>query len=224
MGGKEPAGLEAVELAAERVATRPAEVDRYQQAQRAAWVGLRAQGNPWRITDLVTFGSPMYFGNRLLTLSPKRFRERVERREVPTCPPLRDNGPEYADQARRRLSYNNGGRRVLYHGAPFAVVRWTNLWFPPRLWFFGDWFGGRLAPLFGMGIRDVELSGNRPWRWFPGFAHALYVSFPRDVRADSVTTQLRQAMDLASSAWLKPTLDAPEPDPTTRGSYREPSP
>ena len=67
----------------------------------------------------------------------------------------------------------------------------------------GDWFGGRLAPLFGPGVLDVEVSGNRrgrwPWqgRWVPGYAHALYFAFWRDERPESVTAVLRRALDLA---------------------------
>lgn len=221
-GGAEPGGLEAVERAAEAVDANPLAIDEFRTAQRAAWAGMRAAGNPWRITDFVSFGSPMYFADRLLTLNPAQFRERVRRRELPTCPPLADEGapyPEPEGSSRRRLSYNNGGRRVLYHAAPFAVVRWTNMWFPPRLWFFGDWFGGRLAPLFGNGIKDIRLSANRPWSLIPAFAHALYVSFPGDTSTASVTTQLREAMDLASTPWVEPTTGSPEPDPTSRGSY-----
>jgi hypothetical protein len=93
------------------------------------------------------------------------------------------------------------------------------MWFPPRLWFFGDWFGGPLRPLFGEGIRDIELVGNRLWSVIPAFAHALYFSFPKDTSAASVTSVLRTSMDLASSAWLEPTLDSPPFEPTSRGAY-----
>jgi hypothetical protein len=50
--------------------------------------------------------------------------------------------------------------RILHHGAPFAITRWTNLYFP------GDIIGGRVSHLFGAGIKDVELGGccARSWR------------------------------------------------------------
>jgi hypothetical protein len=220
LGGLEPAGLEDIEFAAQAVASNPGEVDAYQKAQRKIWAGLRADGNPWRITDFVSFGSPMYFAHRLMTLNPRQFRERIGRRELPTCPPQPDEGLAYKDPKRRRLSFDNGGRQVLYHGAPFAVVRWTNMWFPPRLRFFGDWFGGALAPLFGNGIKDIPVKG--PWSWAPGAAHALYVSFPRYTEPNSFTKELRNAMDLASTSWLEPTIASPEPEPTSRGSFVSP--
>ena len=71
------------------------------------------------------------------------------------------------------FSWNNGGHRVLHDAAPFAVVRWTNFWFPAVAGFLGDWFGGRLAPLFGNGIVDIPVKGNLPHRLAPGAAHAL---------------------------------------------------
>jgi hypothetical protein len=217
-GGIPPSGLDQIEVAAAQVGPAGAGVDSYRVAQQAIWRGLREEGNPWLITDFISLGSPMYFANRLLTRDPTQFTERVQRRELPTCPPLPDEGAPSA-AGRLRLTYNNGGRRVLYHGAPFAVVRWTNMWFPPRLWFFGDWFGGPLRPLFGEGIRDIELVGNRLWSVIPAFAHALYFSFPKDTSAASVTSVLRTSMDLASSAWLEPTLDSPPFEPTSRGAY-----
>jgi hypothetical protein len=221
-GGIAPEGLEEIERAAASVGPNGEGADAYRAAQRVIWRGLRAQGNPWLVTDFISFGSPMYFADRLMTLNPDKFRTRVDRRDFPTCPPQADEGaPGTAD--RRRLSYNNGGRRVLYHGAPFAVVRWTNFWFPPRLWFFGDWFAGALGDLFGKGIKDIELAGNRPWSLVPAGAHALYVSFPKDTTPESVTTVLREHMDLASSSWLLPTVNAPPADPTTRGAHA-PSP
>jgi hypothetical protein len=224
LGGEEPAGLDSIEFAAEQVDAGTISVEAFREAQRVIWKGLRNDGNPWRITDFVSFGSPMYCADRLLTQNPEKFRQRVRRRDLPQCPPLPDEGDGYSDHpGRRRLSYNNGGRRVLYHGAPFAVVRWTNLWFPPRLRFFGDWFGGPLAHLFGKGIKDVCLTGNLPKRWTPGGAHAFYLTFAKDVRPESVTTELRAAMDLASSSWARPPGDLPNPDPLSRGAYVPPS-
>lgn len=87
------------------------------------------------------------------------------------------------------------------------------MWFPARWGFFGDWFGGRLAPLFGNGIRDVPLTGNRRMRrWLrsrlvPGYAHALYLKFPEDLTEQSVTTELRGMLDLDSSAWVPTYVD-----------------
>lgn len=187
----------------------------FRDAQREAWLGLREQGNDWRITDLITAGSPMYFADRLLRGKGKlAFRERVLRGEQPTCPPQNElEAKNNIHGTDRFFSWARGKRRVLHEGAPFAVVRWTNLFFPARLGFFGDWFGGPLAPLYGTGIEDVVVTGNGPrgagarvWRnrLVPGFAHTLYFDFPDDDAPDSAATALRRALDLSASDWVAP--------------------
>lgn len=200
-------------------------VTAYQQAQRRLWKGNRAQGNPWLITDLVTCGTPMYFADQLMRGKGGRsFAARIERRELPTCPPhneendannLHGTARFFSWEKRTWETYRGRRklvkRRVLYEGAPFAVVRWTNMFFPVRWGLFGDWFGGPLAPLFGPGIRDVALTGNtrgRPgttWlrhRRAPALAHAYYFAFPDDDSSDAVATWIRRGLDLASSSWV----------------------
>jgi hypothetical protein len=173
------------------------------------WLGIRAQGNPWLITDFVTLGTPMYFTDRLFTRNANEFERLIRRGELPTCPPQPEGDPEEKEEDRpTRLwfSWPHHGRQELDHKAVFAVVRWTNMWFPARWGFFGDWFGERLAPLFGNGIRDIELKGNGLRARIPGYAHAQYLQFPNDTTKPSVTTKLRATLDLASSAWLRGTL------------------
>jgi len=212
--GDQPVGLAELEGAASAL-TDESDVAAYQQAQRRMWLGLRAQGNPWLITDLLTFGSPMYMADRIYTRDRRKFDERVSRRELPTCPPqhelLERNN---VNHQLLWFSWNNRGRRVLYHAAPFAVVRWTNAWFPAHFGFFGDWFGGPLRPLFGNGILDRPLLANGWKTRIPAYAHALYYHFQGDEhREESVTCRLREAMALAATEWLRPTLEAPPPDP-----------
>ena len=183
----------------------------FREAQRRLWLGLRANGNPWKITDLITLGSPMYFADRLYTKNKKDFDARVGRRELPTCPPLPDERPSLDPAKPPEYAFKSDGRQVLYHGAPFAVVRWTNMWFPAHLRFFGDWFGEGLRPLYGKGILDIPLPGNGWTSYVPAWAHARYFSFGDDTRAGSVTTYLRDTMELASEAWVP--LESPKPAP-----------
>lgn len=197
----------------------PAELAAYRRAQRRLWLGLREQGNRWRVTDLVTVGTPMYFADRLYTRDLAGFQERVQRGELATCPPITDpvrpdppdpeTSPDQAIVAEAeavpttipRFTWR-WNRRVLHESAPFAVVRWTNLWFPHRFGL-GDWFGGPLGRLYGPGIRDIEVTGNTTGRWgwlsgrrFPALAHARYFRYSTDTADTSVTTLLREAMDL----------------------------
>lgn len=189
------------------------DVTDYQERQNTVWLALRRQGNPWLITDFISVGSPMYMADRIYTRDRDQFLARVAKRELPTCPPQTDAGDAGDPDAPPRFSWNNRGRQVLYHGAPFAVVRWTNMWFPAHRGVFGDWFGGALRPLFGHGIRDIALLENRPRSRWPAIAHALYYHFGDDTSAGSVTTRLREAMSLNATAWLLPTADSPAPDP-----------
>lgn len=191
----------------------------YRAAQRRLWQGLRDCRNPWRITDLVTVGSPMYFADRLYTRNRSSFRQKMRRGELPTCPPIPDPDPQPApdrelardpqvveeamatDTTIPRFTWR-WKRRVLHESAPFAVVRWTNLWFPHRFGL-GDWFGGPLSRLYGRGIQDVEVRGNTRGRWgwlsgrtIPGLAHTRYFNFPDDTTPGSVTSALQDALDL----------------------------
>jgi hypothetical protein len=216
--GVSPDGLRELEETASALGPTPsdAQIRAFRRAQRDLWVGLRRHGNPWLITDFVSVGTPMYFAHRLYTKNRLDFDRRVNRRELPACPPLSDLGKKnQINDTERWYSWNNHGRRVVYEGAPFAVVRWTNVWFPAALGFFGDWFGGPLAPLFGKGISDVKLTKNRPWRWTPGYAHSLYFRMRKDSRDGSLAGELRRGMDLASTTWVEETLGVPEPDPRT---------
>jgi hypothetical protein len=101
----------------------------------------------------VTLGSPLSHADVLLADGVAKLEEGKDQREFPTCPPKgedpRDSGlllREYVDVNKLRCKV-----RILHHGAPFAITRWTNLYFP------ADIIGGPLSHLFGPGIKDVKL-------------------------------------------------------------------
>jgi hypothetical protein len=60
----------------------------------------------------------------------------------------------------------------MHHAAPFAVVRWTNL-FDRAWWVFnGDIIGGPMRENFGSGIEDRDLAAvDKP---SVGFSHTRY--------------------------------------------------
>jgi len=161
----------------------------FREKQKRLWFAMRKAGNPWKVTDFISVGTPMYMADILFTKNREAFDDRVRKRHLATCPPRSDYASNVADVSDDpEFSYPHeikgqdaSGRKqhvesdVLYHAAPFSVVRWTNMWFPARLSFFGDWFGGPLANLFGYGIRDIPLKGAPWWRRFaPALAHAWY--------------------------------------------------
>lgn len=213
-------GLPILQQAADAVLAHEAadevEVAAFQDAQFVLWQGLRRQGNPWLVTDLVTVGTPMYFADLLYTRNRAEFDELLRRAELPCCPPQSEaqtvEGPE---PKRTVYGWDNGARQVLGSGSPFAVVRWTNLWFPTSWGLFGDWFGGPLRPLFGRGIRDVAVTGNRPGRLAPGLAHGRYFSYPAADGPDDIATQVRAALMLNLHAELVALRSAPPADPVT---------
>jgi hypothetical protein len=160
-------------------------VAEFQRWQLKAWREQRYFGNMWRVSDFVTLGSPLAHAMLLIAASASDFEKRKLQRELVTCPPQRDQkGYAYAPprsfdvspQPRgsgRPLSYTP---LVLHHAAPFAVTRWTNLYFPVRLAFWGDLVGGRLAPVFGPGIKDVEVCTRR-WKGLAGLTLAAHTCY-----------------------------------------------
>lgn len=204
MTKSELTGLNKLEEAADAMEKGTGNVKDFQCAQNALFRGLRATGNPWLITDFVSVGAPMYFADRLMPGKGEvGFNRRKDRFELTTCPPMVRQPP---DHNHTRYSYcRNKTYQVLHESAPFTVVRWTNLFFPTSLGFLGDWFGDRLSPLFGAGIRDVPIVGNKPQRYVPAWPHSLYFRYPEDTTPGSATAELRTAMALRSEIKKAPT-------------------
>jgi hypothetical protein len=218
-------GLDGLQTAANDLndpagATDPNLLTTFRERQFDLWRGLRMQGNPWLVTDFISVGTPMYFADLLYTKNRSEFNELARRAELPMCPPTSATQTVEGDvPARVSYGFNNRGRHVLAHGTPFAAVRWTNLYFPVEYGLLGDWFGGRLQPLFGRGVLDIPVTGNRPGRRVPGLAHSRYFRYPDDLGANDVATLLRRHLRLDLQAELAeirrtaPTYD-PETDPT----------
>ena len=185
---------EAAEVA--RQAADPAALDRYSRAQRALRLLLAKRPAPkaqepdrrWLISDLLTLGSPLTHAEILLASGAADLQNRKDTRELPESPPFREDLDKTVLQraiATNQLPITDPPRLCsfpipdtadeweLHHAAPFSVVRWTNIYDPARLVFFGDVIGGPLAPVFGPAIIDVnlkELRGRQSW----SFSHTKY--------------------------------------------------
>lgn len=122
----------------------------YRKAQDVLFASL-PRDCPWRISDLVTLGSPMTYADILLASSGDELDDRTQQRELPTCPPVLDEDSDayWFDNA--------DGSRVLHHAAHFAVTKWTNLFFR------GDALSGEIPSSFGWGV-DNRLPGTFPVR------------------------------------------------------------
>lgn len=224
-------GLRPLQAAARGLAGHPVEVEKLSEAQQndldtfrdlqfALWKAVRLQGNPWLVTDLVTVGTPMYFADLLYTHNREDFDQLVKNSELPMCPPR--SGDQTVEGLEKdvgsRYGFKNKGREVLIHGAPFAVVRWTNLYFPAEKSWRGDWFGGPLRPLFGAGIVDRPILGNLPGRRAPALAHARYFSYPDDPDPEGAAQVIQSVLQLTLEEELADLLGAPRPDPSTNNN------
>jgi hypothetical protein len=230
--------LDRLEAAADRLIAEPDADDAlngFQALQFDLWQDLRRQGNPWLITDFVTVGTPMALADLLATrpalFSGLKKSDRTRRSELMDalvrrgalvrCPPRSETLPVESDE-QPPVNYRwrrSGAREVLGSQSPFAVTRWTNLWFPVvRGELRGDWFGGALRPLFGPGIRDIAVLGNVPERFKRGAAHTEYFAHPEKGADDDAAGHIRSALSLQTHAVLESLLDAPSPAPGGDGS------
>ncbi|MGZ4900227.1 MAG: hypothetical protein ACXV8X_11275 [Candidatus Angelobacter sp.] len=183
-------------------------VRQYQETQREAWRELRLFGNPWRISDFITLGSPLAHAMLLLAGSGDDFEKRKRQRELATCPPQRDK-KGYGYSSPTPVDIGEGRKftpLTLHHAAPFAVTRWTNMYFPARLAVFGDLVGGPLHQVFGPGIRDVPVStgGLAGLAKFTPLSHTHYWHAPdADHKPDRVSgappslSELKETMGLS---------------------------
>jgi hypothetical protein len=181
-------------------APNPFDQGAYRQQQKDVFATVAAATTKegaypaWRIAHLLTFGSPMYLADTLVTRTRAEFRRRRDDHlEFFTCPPPDDVirlGPASGRRWLRSLDTGPGdvtpipevARREV---AAFGVVQWTNVWYPVRAGLFGDPFGGPLASLFGSsgpdagsrsirkGIKDEPIRDDY-WSFVPYAAHAAY--------------------------------------------------
>jgi hypothetical protein len=178
----------------------------YREAQRALRLSLRSGGaggegvkrtadEEWLVSDFVTLGSPLTHAQFLLSRDPADLRRRIERWLFPTdFPQFQHIDTEQIEKINDRpappsaeilgpknglFSYfsENPETWSIHDAAPFAAVRWTNIYDPHHNIFQGDIISGPLVPIFGKGIRDINLRGLRG----PAheFTHTLYWSLPK---------------------------------------------
>lgn len=177
-------------------------LDQYYAAQHRLRAALAARPAPpahdpqarpdprWLITDFVTLGSPLAHAEFLIAASAEDLARRKFERELPQSPPLRED----LDPNVFRLAQATGKLPVgsdfktsklisfpppssphvweLHHAAPFAVVRWINVYDTASLVFRGDIIGGPLAKPFGPAIIDIDLKSLRGQS--RSFSHTKY--------------------------------------------------
>lgn len=170
------ASLTALEKAAVKLNKSAAGADlvAWRTAQRAYCAELAkardAAGRPlWLVSDFVTLGSPLCNADVLLARDADELSERALLRELPTNPPT------FERAGKAPFTYPSASDvRIPHHGAVFAPVVWTNIYFPNILGVIGDFISGVIVPRFGLGIRNVRIPIGRPW-----FRHLSYWTNPK---------------------------------------------
>jgi hypothetical protein len=198
----------------------------YREAQRALRLAMRSGGEDgtdpprkleeeWLISDFVTLGSPLTHAQFLLASDQTDLKSKIDRQLFPTNWPqfeivqteqrdkINDREPpppkDIAGPEGGLFSYFIGppGKWSLHAAAPFAAVRWTNIFDSHRCIFKGDIISGPLASVFGQGIRDIALKDLRGQSRV--FSHTLYWSITGDKdKADKLPNiaTLHKAIDL----------------------------
>jgi hypothetical protein len=160
----------------------PPTVSEVRQKQKALWQELRQLGVPWRVTDLITLGSPLTHLPFLTGLDRARFDARLEQRELPKCPPVLDGKGIAYWTLYQAASGKKRSIGTLHHAACFAATRWTNFYFEHDGLLKGDPVGGPLRDLFGYGVDDRPV---RTRHWRGRLNHLDYWrDDPRDMGAD----------------------------------------
>ena len=129
----------------------------------------------WKITDLVTFGSPLSHAQFLIARGVQNFEKLKEERLFPVVPPRPYNedfgvlytpdklefSPEYSGMPIPETTAEwalKAQRAYAHHGAVFSTVRWTNMFDAHHPLFFwqGDVLGGTVSgvDLFGRGVLE----------------------------------------------------------------------
>jgi hypothetical protein len=143
----------------------------YQDLQHKCWEQYRLNGNRWLITDFITIAGAIAHTDFYL-LGKEHFSDLVRQKEFPVCPPIlegKDVSVLFGDveiPANPPIQPTKISVKPLHHAAPFAITRWTNIFFS------SDYVGGPARRVFRCGVKDIEIKkyGNG---WTPG-GHTNY--------------------------------------------------
>lgn len=142
---------------------RLTDVDTFQNLQHDCWHQYRANGNPWLITDFITCAGAIAHADFYL-LGKVPFTTLVKQKEFPICPPVMEGSDRtlFFDEKTYEIEQKGGTKikrtiKFLNHGAPFALTRWTNIFFS------SDYIGSDAKRVFCSGVKDVEIQHKNHW-------------------------------------------------------------
>jgi hypothetical protein len=150
------------------------EARRFRQSQEKLFALLRDEPPHWRISDLITLGSPLTHAEFLLADSEKEVEQAFVERRFATCPPRPDPMRHGS-----MLFPARGDPDLLFphFAAQFAAVKWTNIYDEHANPLLGDLISGTLAGSYGLGIDEHRVTIERPSgpRWLRRlFTHTQY--------------------------------------------------
>lgn len=194
----DPAQIDKAEASSSAFRAGTMSLDDYRQGQFDFWQSQQKQADAWRISDLITAGSPLAFADLYLADGPANLEQKQREREFPTCPPATEPPTEKQKQKlkdktkRDWFSYpasDDGSKRTVHHAAPFSMTRWTNLYFT------NDYVGGSVT-CFGQGVENNRFVSKRHG-WFPFLSHTHYW----DVNEPQSLSRLREKLQLTFASF-----------------------
>lgn len=177
----------------------------FREAQGALCAALQAEIG-WRITDLVTLGSPLVHAEFLAVDSRHQLEKAFLERRLSASPPRPD--PVQGQGSMLYETADGSGKKrgpFIHFAAPFAAVQWTNIFDEHPFPLLGDIVSGPLQRDFGPGIAEHRVRITRPG-WLPWlnrfFTHTRYWSWHESynpVDPPAHIALLRQAIDIAGN-------------------------
>lgn len=151
------------------------DLETFRNLQYRVMKAMLHKGERFKITDLATIGSPLTHAEFLVTHDKSRFEELVHQRLLSKAPPYPyEDGKETVTYLAKQD--NGTSTRMIHHAAPFAAVRWTNIYDKRSFVLGGDLVSGPVQENFGEGVADRRVSIRRRLAglWTRIFTHTLY--------------------------------------------------
>ena len=131
-------------------------INEFQQLQYQCFRQYRQNGNPWLISDLITIAGAITHAD-FYQLENIPFSTLIKQKEFPVCPPVMEGKDKTLFFDEKDFDVEIDGVlqkrtvKFLNHAAPFAITRWTNIYFT------SDYIGSEGKRIFGKGVKDVEV-------------------------------------------------------------------
>ena len=172
----------------------------YLKRQEQLAAQLSAEMPHWRISDLITLGSPLAHAAFLMTDGDGELNSAFRERRFATSPPRPD--PILGSMLYPGQGPN--GPLFPHFAAQFAAVKWTNICDENPVPVLGDLVSGRLQPIYGTGLIEHDTAIKRPgliWPLNRIFTHTEYWTWDDSYKRGNLPeylSRLREALRLGT--------------------------